>query len=395
MNPQTTTTTAGRLHGLDFLRALMMSLGLVLHSAQIYLTNPAVDYYWDPARSLSMDVLLFFINTFRMPVFYLLSGFFTVLILEKRGFQAMLKNRYSRIVVPFVLFLPVLALSMTLLRIVSHHVMHTGEFGFDLGLVENTRGLWDNTHNLWFLYYLMFYLATVSLLFWLWGKLYSNVQLKIRAWAEASPIYSAPIFLPLCVCLAVLGSSSWAGRISANLSFIPALDVYLYFGLCFAMGWLLYLRLSDLAVLGERWKKNMAVATVMFIVALVTILLKGDPGTLKYSVLHAVLSLSTGISMGYYMLAFVGLFSRHCQGYSPWVRYFSDGAYWIFIFHSIPLVITALALRSWVVPAEAKFTVVCSVTLVVCLLTYQWFVRNGRIGELLNGRRYESVPWRQ
>ena len=141
-----------RLHGLDFLRALMMLLGVVLHSAQLYLTMPIIDYYWDPARSFSMDAILIFINTFRMPVFFLLAGFFMAMLLLRRGEQAMLENRYQRLIVPFVLFLPPLALVMTLLRIVARHIMETGEFGFDPGLVYNPRRIWDNTHNLWFLY---------------------------------------------------------------------------------------------------------------------------------------------------------------------------------------------------------------------------------------------------
>jgi glucan biosynthesis protein C len=153
-----------RLHGLDFLRALMMSLGLVLHSAQMYMVNPVVDYYWDPSRSMTMDVVLFLINTFRMPVFFLLSGFFTAMLLARRGQREMFRNRYQRILLPFLLFLPPLALIMTGLRILARHVMATGEPGFDLAYVESSRELWDNTHNLWFLYYLILFLISTRVI---------------------------------------------------------------------------------------------------------------------------------------------------------------------------------------------------------------------------------------
>ena len=82
-----------------------------------------------------------------------------------------------------------------------------------------------------------------------------------------------------------------------------------------------------------------------------------------------------------------GLFSRHFQAYNPWIRYFSDSAYWIFVFHSVPLVILAVPLYGWDAPAEIKFLVVCLGTFSICLVTYQLFVGNGRIGEVLNGRR--------
>ncbi len=387
--------TPQRLHGLDFLRALMMSLGVVLHSAQVYLTIPATDYYWDPARSPSMDVLLFFINTFRMPVFFLLSGFFTAMLLDLRGAQAMLRNRWQRIVVPFLLFLPPLAAVMTLLRIVGTSLSETGTIGFDPGLIANTRILWDNTHNLWFLYYLILYLATTTLGLWVWPQLPGAWQQKLRAQAMATPIYSAVIFLPLCLLLSGIGSAEGAGRISARLSFVPSLSVYFYFGLCFVTGWLLYQRLPDLKVLANRWARYMLIATALFAVALVTVLTQGEPGNPRYLPLHALLSLSTGFSIGYYMLAFVGLFSRHCSQHNAWIRYFSDSAYWIFILHSVPLVIIALLLHGWSVPAEVKFLVVCTGTLAVCLVSYQLWVRNGLIGQVLNGRRHTSVPWRK
>lgn len=382
-----------RLHGLDFLRALMMSLGIVLHSAQMYLTMPLVDYYWDSARSPSMDALLIFINTFRMPVFYLLSGFFAALLLHRKGTTAMFENRYKRIVIPFLLFLPVLALSMSLLRVVAQHVMATGGIGFDLSLVDHPRLLWDNTHNLWFLYYLIFHLGTA----WLLLKIWPSLPISVREWlsnlVQRKPIYSGAVFIIVCLGLSAIGSLNSAGRISANLSFIPDVRVYLYFGLCFLLGWVLYQRVQDLEALAARWKKSISIATALFVIALALFVSKGEIANTIYYIQHALLSLATGFCVGFYMLGFVGMFRYYFQTYNPWIRYFSDSAYWIFIFHSIPLVIIGLLLHDWNVAAEIKFLMVCVGTLLACLSTYQLFIRNGRIGEVLNGQRYNSKPW--
>ncbi|MFT4767851.1 MAG: glucan biosynthesis protein C [Glaciecola sp.] len=62
--------------------------------------------------------------------------------------------------------------------------------------------------------------------------------------------------------------------------------------------------------------------------------------------------------------------------------------------NSIPLISVALLLHAWDVLADLKFPVVCSTTVLLCLWPYQAFVRKGRIGEILNGRRNESVPWK-
>ncbi|MEM9495514.1 MAG: acyltransferase family protein [Pseudomonadota bacterium] len=384
----------GRLHGLDFLRALMMSLGVVLHTAQLYLTMPIVDYYWDEARSPTMDVILIVINTFRMPVFFLLSGFFTALLLDKRGVAATIENRKQRIVLPFLIFLPVLAVTMTPLRVIGRYVMANGAFGFDMSLIDRNHDLWNNTHNLWFLYYLIFHLCTAWLVVFAWRRLPDGRRHGVADFFRRGTVYTSPAFLMVCFGLAGLGATQSIGRVSANLSFALDVKVYLYFGLCFFLGWALHQRMQDLATLARRWRRDMAVATGLLLAALIIFSMQGGVESEGPDLARLALSVASGFSVGFYMLAFVGLFSKHFQSPNRWVRYFSDSSYWIYVFHSIPVVAVALLLHDWAVPAEVKFLVVCAGATLACLVTYQLFVRNGPIGELLNGRRYDAVPWR-
>lgn len=381
-----------RLHGLDFIRALMMSLGVVLHTAQLYLTMDLVDYYWDPMRSVSMDALLIFINTFRMPTFFLLSGFFTALLLTRRGPEAMLKNRYQRLVIPFLIFLPPLAICMTILRIVASNLMATENVGFDVSLIDQPRRLWDNTHNLWFLYYLIMYVASVWLVLQSRRFLPESLHRRAHHLLEQKPIYSPAVILTVSLILAAIGSTRYAGRISGGVSFVPSVTIYLYFGICFLLGWMLYRRQSDIAVLIRRGWVHLGVACFSLLIALACFALQGSPGQANYPLLHIALSLSTGLSMCLFMLALVGIFSRYFHRYKPWIRYFSDSAYWVFILHSIPMVILALPMHSWQVAAEIKFLIVCTGTFLICLSSYHYWVRNTIIGELLNGRRYPQSP---
>ena len=71
------TTTQERLHALDGLRAVMMLLGLVLHSLDSY-TVTDLGGAWpfkDAATSAIADNITRFIHVFRMPVFFVLAGF--------------------------------------------------------------------------------------------------------------------------------------------------------------------------------------------------------------------------------------------------------------------------------------------------------------------------------
>ncbi|MRU29811.1 acyltransferase, partial [Xylella fastidiosa subsp. multiplex] len=74
-----------RLHALDNLRALMIWLGIVLHVALNHLTVASPLPWRDPQTSRVTDLLLLFIHGFRMPVFFVLAGFFVALLIERRG----------------------------------------------------------------------------------------------------------------------------------------------------------------------------------------------------------------------------------------------------------------------------------------------------------------------
>lgn len=110
-NMKTTPHKTERIHSLDSLRAIMMLLGLVIHSAVTY---GVIDYgnAWslkDPAAtSLSNDFIVILIHVFRMPIFFVVAGFFGAMLFYERKPLKMVENRVSRIVYPFIVFLLVL-----------------------------------------------------------------------------------------------------------------------------------------------------------------------------------------------------------------------------------------------------------------------------------------------
>ena len=92
-----------RYHGLDALRGVMMMLGIVIHAATFYLADPPLPIPVDRSTSLVFDVVLIFIHSFRMPVFFILAGFFASLLVERYGLAGSYKNRAKRVLLPFLL----------------------------------------------------------------------------------------------------------------------------------------------------------------------------------------------------------------------------------------------------------------------------------------------------
>ena len=80
-----------------------MFLGLVLHASVVFAlwTNDPNRPHDEPSKIL--HYAFEFIHVFRMQLFFLVAGFFSLMICQKRGAVSFAKNRFMRIAVPFVL----------------------------------------------------------------------------------------------------------------------------------------------------------------------------------------------------------------------------------------------------------------------------------------------------
>lgn len=94
--------TKERHHFLDGLRGGAMLLGLVLHGVLSFAgigVWPAVDV---KSSSEVILPLIDWIHGFRMPLFFLVSGFFTAMMWKKRGMEGLVRQRLLRIGVPLL-----------------------------------------------------------------------------------------------------------------------------------------------------------------------------------------------------------------------------------------------------------------------------------------------------
>ena len=94
-----------RRHDLDALRAVAMLLGIGLHAAISFIPG---DGFWavtDTQTNEFFGLFLASIHGFRMPLFFLISGFFTMMLFRRRGLRPLLKHRFRRIFLPMVLAL--------------------------------------------------------------------------------------------------------------------------------------------------------------------------------------------------------------------------------------------------------------------------------------------------
>jgi hypothetical protein len=134
------TSASSRRHDLDALRAFAMLLGIILHGIMSFI--PGIGVIWaveDSHASPWYGVLLSFIHGWRMPLFFLVSGFFTAMLWRKRGLRELLWHRFNRIFIPMLLgLLTIIPLTWVVSGYVrSRATTATAIVAEDLGDAEN------------------------------------------------------------------------------------------------------------------------------------------------------------------------------------------------------------------------------------------------------------------
>ncbi len=107
---------------LDALRGFAMLLGIALHACLPFFPIP-----WPVHDTRRSDLLpLFFVavHGFRMPLFFLLSGYFTMLVYRRRGLESLLRQRSARIVMPLAIAVATIMPLDTFLKGLSQRTIH-------------------------------------------------------------------------------------------------------------------------------------------------------------------------------------------------------------------------------------------------------------------------------
>jgi fucose 4-O-acetylase-like acetyltransferase len=220
-----------RIHYLDNLRAMAMLLGVFLRAALAY-AQPAQSVWLatDTKASVAIDASIWFIHLFRMGLFFLLSGYFAKLVIDRKGMKHFLWGRCLRIVVPFVLFYPFLLAAMTIVIVFSlaYLTQPEGLMGLiaeaakDSTAVRNRKP--PGTMHLWFLYYLMFFTAL--------GALFNNAK-----WLRFESFFPKPKILLFCPLILIPGAFAAGCPLPAPESFIPHWWPFAFYGLFYVAGW--------------------------------------------------------------------------------------------------------------------------------------------------------------
>jgi glucan biosynthesis protein C len=374
-------TAASRYHALDALRAAMMFLGIYLHAVVAYSPNGGW-LFKPPQLTTTLDWSMIVIHIFRMPVFYVMAGFFSALLLQRYGSKRAIANRFWRIAVPFVV-------GWIVIYPVAMFLAACGRRGLDpaVDFILSGRFL-DYAHplHLWFLEYLIvFYVVAAIVVVSLPLVVPPGMRERLLGLFR-SVVRSvwAPLPLGVLSFLALLPMPhAW---LEDPPGFVPSVRLVVAYGIPFGFGWLLFASADLLDVLRERGWLYMAAAVAACIAYIALLYSFADRGMAFYAMraVHA-------FAMWCLILGTTGLFLRYLSGHSALRRYFCDSSYFLYIAHLPVIMLFQLILLDVPLPPLAKIVLVLAATIAILLPLYHYGVRSTFIGVVLNGRKYPGA----
>ncbi len=257
--PQVTASpplSSPRYYAFDALRAIALFSVVIFHCAFSYVTLPLGEIwsFKDQQTHFFFDLLILLLHQFQMPIFFVLSGFFGAMLVERQGIRGFLSNRWRRIAVPLIVGWIILFPLTRLATVATLSTLNLPPTELKISLI-----------HLWFLYQLiLFYGLSATIIYWIrrskrgidilnrfqagFGRL-----LKMRSRLVVFALFSSfPLFL------------SSNGMNETTSSFTPPFHVLLANWIPFLFGWLLY---GQRAFLGENFQRRSLwdVALVLFI----------------------------------------------------------------------------------------------------------------------------------
>ena len=359
-----------------------MLIGVAFHAAHSF--APGMPWLVkDTQQSPWWYVFLFAVHGCRMPLFFLVSGYFTALLFERKGLAGLLRHRLLRIGLPLLV---AMAAFLVALPWLTHKLIPSVPFRW---LRWDDRGLFS---YLWFLWHLLCLVGAFAL-----------AILVSRATGWRPDIRKALGATGIGVCLLATAALLWAMPLAPHVSvgpdtstsLVPDFTVLGFYGVFFWFGACCQrapARLSELAS-GWRWQLPVALCLLLpLAIALVTPVWEGRAAMLSPAFSDAAAMVTEALYAWLMTFGLIGLAEALFAKPAPWRDHLAEASYWIYLAH-LPLVIWS---QFWVSrlpwPGFGKFVLITLADLLVLLVAYRLFVRKTWIGTLLNGERRKTVP---
>jgi glucan biosynthesis protein C len=340
----------------DALRVYLLFLGFVFHSLLSYIDTPINELwpYKDKSHIILFDGIAVLIHSFRMPTFFLISGYFTDKMFQNQNSFIVFKKRIFRLGIPFIIAMitciPIVNIGFSL----SNDVNSVFFIDFIYPKLESSYSR-VNSSYLWFLYYLIIF-----------SLIHLNI-IKTKITLFFKHISVLLIIISMIIILMFILFFDQQNELNGSYNFVPKLTSLLGFLLFYISGIVFSRNNEFLTTIAKNSIIITFIGTMMF--SIYVYLVYKNPiyevntnGTnfiiqFIYSFLSVTLTFST-----------LGLFVRFYKKSFPWIKYFSDSSYFLYLIHLPIIILTVAFLSDCLFSCGVKFIIVLTVSISVSLI---------------------------
>ncbi len=393
-----------RRYELDWLRAFVV-LGLIpIHAAAIFSSTADV-YIKNNQTSPLLAVIGAFAGAWGMPLLFLVAGAAAYFALNRRTPAAYLRERVTRLLVPFafatLLLVPVQVYAVALSdpRIVgSFNVpIHDPHFlsSYPAFYIEYLRD---------YAYFLTHFAPTLAIVFWghLWfiPRLFayalcalplafflrSKPGARMIAWLDRALRYPGVIFalaLPLMV-VEMLARASHANALTTGWPIYDDWVQFAFYLVCFIYGYLMFaISAMPRAIVRHGWLA-LALGVVTFIIAVS--LAKGlTINPLNYSLGYIAGWPIRGVVSWLWLIVILSFALTRLSFTNGLLRYLNDAAFPIYVLHMPVLTVIAMYVVHLDIPWVLKLVLIIVGAFVITLALYEVLVRRFAVLRILFG----------
>lgn len=358
---------SSRVHSIHAIRAIAALLGVAIHDGFTYTFLPVPEWgLFAPNTSIFFDYWVAWIHMFRLPIFFFLAGFLGYESLQRLSTFEFVRRRFLRIVIPLLGITAILNLPLFLCQI----YLHGSECWKYLWL------LFYNLRYLWFLQYLITYYVIILLLQALIGVLKPDELLVRMNLHLPNFLTSISLWVVLITVNFLVLNSMHSLYTPVLLKFTPSFRLLMIYGLSFGLGWSLGKHQESVAaVFRFRWWYILAGGSSS---ALYFYFLLHTFHTEYHNLLIVLLYV---ISSWIWFFCFIAFCFKFFQTENRVLSYLSGASYWIYLIH-VPIV---AYLQSKFIKTDLnifiQYVFVFCITLGICLLTYQLFIKHTSLGD--------------
>jgi len=380
-----------RFHGLDAARAIALSIGIFHHGIESFISYAKWDWITEDSQSsLLLDILFYASHVFRMQAFFLMAGFFAHLLFSRKGYWGFITNRTKRLVLPLLLFWPILYVTTFNLWVWGIQYLKNTSYTEAVAKLPDYMVLSKGFPfmHLWFLYFLILFCTSVVMI----RPIVCRIDKKenLRHAIDRFLVYTMErwwggLIIGLFMVMPMLGMRDWFGVDTSASGFIPRIAPFILYGMYFTLGWFIYRQVGLLKNIKKFRTSNLILGISLIVLLIVLSLLLADPSPSNAGLILAMLNTLYAFASITTVFAFIGYMLAYFSSSSQKLRYLSDASYWGYLIHLPVIGFFQIIVAAYEMTWALKLILILVPSIILVMVSYKYCVRNTWLGLLLNG----------